>query len=107
MGTAVLAGETEVAELLLAHGADPNGTSRFGLPSLHLAAAVGNGAVVRVLLESGVDVNKQGKNGESALHWAAAKGHNDIVQLLVSIRIERKVINSYVITIVCCCTSGI
>ncbi len=83
LGTAVRAGETEIAELLLAHGADPNGTSRFGLPSLHLAAALGNRAVVRMLLESGVDVNKQGKSGESALHWAAAKGHNDIVQLLL------------------------
>ena len=81
--TAVLAGEANVVDVLLAHGADPNATSRFSLPGLHLASALGNETIVKMLLDNGADVNKEGKNGEAALHWAAAKGHKDIVQLLL------------------------
>lgn len=81
--TAVLAGETNVVDVLLAHGADPNATSRFGLPGLHLAAALGNEAVVKMLLGNGADVKKEGESGETALHWASAKGRKDIVRLLL------------------------
>jgi ankyrin repeat protein len=81
--TTVLAGEANVADALLTHGANADAMSRFGLPCLNLASALGNEDIVKMLLDNGADVNREGKSGGTALHWAAAKGHKNIVQLLL------------------------
>ncbi|EMS50059.1 Protein TANC2 [Triticum urartu] len=50
-------GRCEIVKLLLARGADVNGSSEHGTP-LHLAAVKGHESTVEVLLEHHADVNK-------------------------------------------------
>lgn len=81
---AVKSGETEVAELLKARGANtelPVFADERLLPDFAMNHHV---AAVRVLLDRGVDVNTRGDSGETALHWACWKGYADLVDLLLS-----------------------
>jgi len=93
--TALLAsasrGRTDVVQLLLERGADPN--LRFdthfsksqvhGLTVLMAAAEQGHAEVVRALLERGAFVNARADNGLTALMAAASSGHGDIVEILL------------------------
>lgn len=69
----LLAREPAMVQMLLAHGADPNGT---GGPTyrtaLMMAAAGGNPAKVKALLAAGASVTQRDKQGFTALLWAAA-----------------------------------
>lgn len=53
------------------------------LPSLILAAAVGNDELVTSILNSGIEPNITGPNGQTALMLAARNGHFSTVKLLV------------------------
>ena len=68
---AIQAGHTEVAELLISHGA------RY---AVMIAAEVGDIAFARHLLIKGQTANER----DSALHAAARAGHKELVELLVS-----------------------
>jgi ankyrin repeat protein len=83
---AVNRGHKDVAELLLAHGADVNARLRVKgqeVP-LHLAVAGGHKDVVGLLLAHGADVNAKNNKGGTPLHLAAYLGHKDIVGLLLA-----------------------
>jgi ankyrin repeat protein len=77
------------AELLLAHGADPNactveagagdGGTELRLPALYYACAGGQARVARRLLERGADPN----DGESIFH-AAEGNHRECLEVLVA-----------------------
>jgi ankyrin repeat protein len=72
---------TEVVNLLLENGADPNVEhSFFGKPVLMFAVEVGQTDVVRLLLEKGA--NPDDKRG-TALAEAVIGGHTEIVKLLL------------------------
>lgn len=78
-----------IAEMLLAHGADPLAFgAKYGvikMAPIHLAAESGYTDLVELFLDDGVDVDlaTRGKNLVTALHIAAAKGRAAVVELLL------------------------
>ena len=77
-------GLKNVAQLLLAAGADPNKPSvgRRYTP-LHDAARGGHKDVAQLLLDSGADPNKTNIYDDTPLHLAVWNDHKDVVQLLL------------------------
>ena len=78
----------KIAELLLSHKADVNGTqsSASGTP-LHSAAFYGRTDVSNVLLNHGANINSLDANGETPLHRAAfaySRSSIDVVRLLIN-----------------------
>jgi ankyrin repeat protein len=61
----------DVAELLVAAGADVNVRDANGASTLYLAAIEGHDAVIRLLLDHGADVNQPDNTGMTPLHAAA------------------------------------
>jgi ankyrin repeat protein len=81
-----LRGRIEVAQLLVAHGADIN--SRSSRPSyertpLHTASEEGHLEFAEWLLDSGADVNLHDFNQNTPLHLAATRGRLDLVKVLL------------------------
>lgn len=63
--------QTQIAELLLTHGADPNESNDFGDTPLLLTIRNEYERLVTLLLALGADVNRQSPSGGAALHEAA------------------------------------
>ncbi len=92
---AALSGDTEVMNLLLARGADPNITTLGGTTPLMAAAGV-NWTVaqtytvskealldaIKICLEHGADVNATNSMGLTAVMGAANRGSDDIIKFL-------------------------
>jgi ankyrin repeat protein len=79
------AANKDVAELLLAQGANVNARGRLGETPLHLAAGSGYTDVAEFLLASKAQVNAMDDNiCYTALHWAARSGHPDLAELLLA-----------------------
>ena len=57
----------EVAQVLIANGADANAQNQYGSTPLHLAK---NAEVAKVLIENGANVHAQNKYGSTPLHYA-------------------------------------
>jgi ankyrin repeat protein len=94
---AAKAGDIEVVKVLLAKGADPKLTTKFGMTPLMAAAGLGTKeedttgrkktepeaiASIKLCLDAGADVNTADNQGETALHGAAQKGWDEVVQFL-------------------------
>ncbi len=78
---AAIRGRIDVAELLLARGADVNvGTG--GNAALHGAAAFGQKAMVEWLLARGGHVNAPDYNRRTPLHLALDNGHHEVAEIL-------------------------
>lgn len=77
--------ETEIAKLLLKHGADPalRATNPSKVNALHSAVAKGNYELCELLVATGMDLNLGQTQQVTALHSAAHRGHLKMVQLLV------------------------
>jgi ankyrin repeat protein len=75
---------SNVARLLLEHGADINAkaTTHFDGTPLHLAAEQGRVEIVHVLLQNGADVSMKDDRGRTALQVASDRGHAEVVKLL-------------------------
>jgi ankyrin repeat protein len=78
-------GHKQIAELLLAHGADVNATGTYDSTPLHRAAETGRTQVAGVLVAHGARVNAVGRYGFTPLHFAADRGHADLVKLLLTL----------------------
>lgn len=67
-------GETEMAKVLIAKGADAKALTPNGETVLHAAAMIESTALMTVLIEAGAEVNAANHDGEAPLHWAALTG---------------------------------
>jgi uncharacterized protein len=66
-------GDTELVGALLAAGANPRATTRFGsYTPLHLAAERGSAAIAKALLDAGSTVDARTSTGATPLMFAAA-----------------------------------
>jgi ankyrin repeat protein len=80
---AAVADSAEVAQLLLAGGAEVNFHGPLGVTPLILAASNGSRRTVEILLEHGADVSTSDGHRQTALSEATAHNHADIVRLLL------------------------
>ena len=91
LSAAAKSGNTDVVQLLLEAGADPDRDllqNSPGLPSpartpLMLAAQRGHKDVVRVLLESGANPNRADGTDLSPLYWASIFGRKEVAKILI------------------------
>jgi ankyrin repeat protein len=79
---AVLAGNTNILETLVARGADVNARTAIRETPLMWAASQGRMDVVRFLLDHGAKVGMIDVAGQSAIHKARDAGHTEIADLL-------------------------
>ncbi|MCK2217449.1 ankyrin repeat domain-containing protein [Actinomadura sp. ATCC 31491] len=73
----------DVAQALLAAGAEVDGREPGGWTALLWAAANGQAATARLLVEAGADVNAQNDDGDTPLTLAARRGALGVVQVLL------------------------
>jgi ankyrin repeat protein len=76
-------GNLAVTRLLLANGADVNGTDKIGETPLMIAANNNHQSILQLLLDNGADVKATFSAKGTAISLAAAAGHESIVQLLI------------------------
>jgi len=77
-------GANELADKLLASGADPNRRARDGTSALIYASMAGNVALVRSLVTAGANPNFTTASGDSALLLAVKRDASEIVQILIT-----------------------
>ncbi|HKB59770.1 MAG TPA: ankyrin repeat domain-containing protein [Gallionellaceae bacterium] len=81
--SATLSDRTEVANILLNHGADPDVRSPDGLTLLMHMAVDGPAQIAALLLERGVQANATGPKDVTALMLAAQNGNVEVLKLLL------------------------
>lgn len=81
---AVFAGRQEVAQLLMARGADVNARSTNGSTVLMMAAREGQEELAKILIAAGADPRPANERGETALTWAMRYGNLRIARLVTS-----------------------
>jgi ankyrin repeat protein len=84
-------GREDLAEALVAAGADVEAQNENGEHPLHVAAAYGHPAVVKVLLAGHADVGARDRGGSTPLH-AAAFGHGGWENLDARIEVAKLVL---------------
>jgi ankyrin repeat protein len=77
-------GHVDVANMLIAKGANVNVRDQGGATPLHGAANYGHVAVAELLIAKGADVHAKNQYDDTPLHWAARNGHLDMVKLLIA-----------------------
>ncbi|MFC4637436.1 ankyrin repeat domain-containing protein [Deinococcus hohokamensis] len=87
LGLAAFFGHDEVAELLLARGADVNAVSRnaMAVQPLHSAVAGDHARLAQALVRAGAQVNAAQHGGFTALMSAAQNGNSALVAFLLSV----------------------
>ncbi|HYD99236.1 MAG TPA: ankyrin repeat domain-containing protein [Alphaproteobacteria bacterium] len=86
LGLAAFFGHAEVAELLLARGADTGvvAANAFAVMALHAACAGRHTGIAAALLAHGAPVNAAQRDGYTPLHQAVAHGNRPLVELLLA-----------------------
>ena len=79
---AAIMGHVGVAELLIASGADLEGTDKYGNTPLHYAAHHGRKETTKLLITKGADVNVKRDDGNTPLDNATKYKHTEIIDLL-------------------------
>ncbi|NND88533.1 MAG: ankyrin repeat domain-containing protein, partial [Flavobacteriaceae bacterium] len=77
-------GHTEVAQILLKSGANPNVTNFNGATALIFATTFSHPDIVKLLLEAGADKTIADDRGNTALDHAKMQGKKAIIELLES-----------------------
>ncbi|MHC4538179.1 MAG: ankyrin repeat domain-containing protein [Planctomycetota bacterium] len=78
---AVVAGLKDIAELLIAKGADVNAKDNWNWTPLH-SAVYGHRDIVELLITEGANVNATDVAGRTPLWYAKKEGYTEIVELL-------------------------
>jgi ankyrin repeat protein len=78
------ASNAQVAEALIANGADVNWPDKRHATFLHSIARSGITEVAQVLLAHGADINAKDNSGWTPLHSAASRGRKDMVEFLIT-----------------------
>jgi ankyrin repeat protein len=80
---AIVTGNKDMTELLIAKGADVNVRGSDGTTPLHAAALLGDKDWVELLIEKGADINAKDSSGRTPLQAAAfSVNHKAIAELL-------------------------
>jgi len=82
LASAAAAKQTEIARMLIAHGANVNARAAGGHVPLHEAAANGNVELVKLLIEHGADVNAKTDDGKTSLDFANEHKRPEVAALL-------------------------
>jgi ankyrin repeat protein len=80
-------GHKEIAQLLIAKGANVKAKTDDGKTPLHSAAAKEHENIAELLIAKGADVNAKDNKGRTPLHWATGTGWQggyEIAKLLIS-----------------------
>jgi cytohesin len=77
-------GRKEIAELLIAKGADVNVKDFTDLTLLHFAARKDHHEVAELLIANSADVNAKERRGRTPLHTAAYWGGKEVAALLIA-----------------------
>jgi uncharacterized protein len=77
-------GNLEIADLLIAAGADVRAATRYNITPLSLACGNGSAAMIEHLLKAGADPNGISEEGQTALMTAALTGKADAVKVLLA-----------------------
>ena len=75
--------DLQLADLLIAAGANPKIPNREGATALQLASLRGSATMMAKLLKAGSEVNERGVNGETPLMFAARNGSVEAINLLL------------------------
>ncbi len=81
---AAIQGRRDLAEKLIAQGADIKSRDNGGYTPLHGAAGFGQKEVAEILIAQGADINAKNNDGDTPLYTAAAWGHKEVVALLIA-----------------------
>jgi ankyrin repeat protein len=81
---AVLRDNIEIADLLIAAGANVKAATRYTITPLSIACTNGDAAMIDRLLKVGADPNAATEEGQTALMTASRNGNFDAVKLLLS-----------------------
>lgn len=86
LGLAAFFSHADIAEFLLAHGANPNvaASNPQRVTALHAATASGNLSIAKMLIAHGADVNAKQVNSFVPLHNAAQNGQIEMIELLLA-----------------------
>ncbi|HEX8748586.1 MAG TPA: ankyrin repeat domain-containing protein, partial [Pyrinomonadaceae bacterium] len=85
---AVAEGDTDVVELFLAAGMQPDVKDAAGRTALINAASRGSNNISEKLLRKGANVNAQDNSGSTALMQSALGGHSDTARVLLESRAD-------------------
>jgi ankyrin repeat protein len=81
---ATFTAQRNVAEFLIAKGADVNAGGDWNSTPLHYAVAHGHRELVEFLLAKGAEINKETSSGKTPLYDAVRVDNRDIVELLIA-----------------------
>jgi ankyrin repeat protein len=80
--SAIAAGQSGIARILIAHSANVNAQCEGGLTPLQEAAANGDRDLTELLLAYGADINARATDGKTAVDFALERGQTELAALL-------------------------